>query len=112
VGVARVFVGVNALVAEDDQRLLFRLIETLGDKRIRPNDQRIRGARRFGIRDVSGREAGVFDLIDLGDIPQQHVPHQVVDVLHQLVLTLVGDRCCAGGWSGGSLGRRRRLSEK
>ena len=82
------------------------MIEILGNERIGANDQRISRARRGAVRNAGERQAGVFDFVDLRDIAQQDVPHQIVDVLHQLVLTVVG---LSSGSSGGRRARSRRI---
>src|SRR5262249_20862737 len=56
VGVAGIFVGMDALVAEDDQGLLLGAVEILGDEGVGTDDERVAGAWSLGVRDAGGRE--------------------------------------------------------
>ena len=86
VGVARVLVGVYALMAEDQQRLLPRAVQILGNEGVRADDQRIAGARGPRVADMRRRQAGVLHLVDVGDIVEHDVPHQVVDPLEHFIV--------------------------
>ncbi len=82
VRIARVYVGVNALMANTISGCFFERSRFLGMKVYARMISGLPAPGALRIRDARGRQAGVLDFVDLRDIAQQHVPHQVVDVLH------------------------------
>ncbi len=96
--VAGVEIGVYALVGKGYEWLLFGAIQILGDKRVGVNDQRICRARRFRIRHVRWRGAGVFDLVDFGDIGKAYEPEDVFHALEDLVVA------CEANWGADGAG--------
>ena len=61
----------------------------------------------LGIGNVRGRQAGVFDLVDLGDVAELHVPHQVVDGFEDGVEVGSSSAGCSNGGRCRRRGRSR-----
>ena len=71
--------GVNALVDEDDERLLLAAIEIFGDEGVAVKQDGIGGAGSLLVFDVLVGRAGVLVFVDLGDVAELLIPEEIVD---------------------------------